>query len=170
MVISDFGTALPIVEKQGLKQQVKEKEADMLDSLMKIGAYRVEHFENINQVDVEAFGFYIRGELQEDAAYSWDAKAQLYAGLMMIHSKALMGHLRGIYVDVDSIENLQRPAYLQMKADLLAGLFKRILVLDEAALSGSEAAKADLLKVYIAIGGFTLLVCRNGECEPCPFF
>ncbi|HNR03157.1 MAG TPA: hypothetical protein PKK59_11540 [Anaerolineaceae bacterium] len=142
----------------------------MLDSMMKIGAYRVEHFENINRIDPQAFGFYIRGELKDAAAYSRDAKAQLYAGLMMIHSKALMAHLRGIYVDVDSIENLQRPAYLQMKSDLVAGLFKRIFVLDEAAILGSAAARADLFQVYVAVGGFDLLVCKNGECMPCLVF
>ncbi len=142
----------------------------MLDSLMKIGAYRVEHFENIDRIDPEAFGFYIRGELKGASAYSRDAKTQLYAGLMMIHSKVQMAHLRGIYVDVDSIENLQRPAYLQMKEDLIAGLFRRILVLDEAALLGSADAQVDLYQVYIAIGGFELLVCRDGECVPYPVF
>lgn len=142
----------------------------MLDSMMKIGAYRIEHFENISQVDAMAFGFYIRGELKDASAYSRDAKAQLYAGLMMIHTKAQMSHLRGIYVDVDSIENLQRPAYLQMKEDLLAGLFRRILVLDEDALLGSTAAIMDLHGVYLSIGGFELLVCRDGECVPYPIF
>lgn len=142
----------------------------MLDSMMKIGAYRVEHFDVFNQSDPQAFGFYVCGELTATHAYSRDAKAQLYAGLMLIHSKAQMAHLRGIYVDVDSVENLQRPAYVQMKRDLLAGLFKRILVLDEAALLGSSEARADLYQVYLAVGGLELLVCRDGECVPYPVF
>ncbi len=142
----------------------------MLDSMMKIGAYRVEHFENNNQVDLNAFGFYIRGELVDASAYSRDAKAQLYAGLMLIHSKMQMSHLSGIYVDVDVIENLQRPAYVQMKSDLVAGLFKRVLLLDERALLGNHEAEADLHQVYLAVGGFELLVCRDGECVAYPLF
>ena len=148
----------------------EEKEAEMLDSMMKIGAYRVEQFENKLQADPNAYGFYIRGELAETSAYSRDAKAQLYAGLMLIHAKMQMSHLAGIYVDVDVIENLQRPAYVQMKADLAAGKFRQILVLDEKALLGHPAAEADLHHLYLMVGGFDLLVCREGECVTYPLF
>lgn len=142
----------------------------MLDILMKIGAYRVEHFESEFQVDPFAFGFYIRGEVDTEGAYSHDAKTQLYAGLMLIHSKLQMSHLRGIYLDVDCLENLQRPAYVQLKADLINGLFKRVFALDESALLGTVKAEKDLHQVYLAIGGFELLVCKEGECIPLPLF
>lgn len=141
----------------------------MLDTLMKFGAYRVEHFNDEYQADLSAFGFYIRGEKQAGAYYR-DAKSQLYAGLMLIHSKQMMSHLRGIYVDVDALENLQRPAYCQMKSDLLNGLFRRIFVLDESALLGEPEAEADLRRIYRAVGGFDLLVCRDGDCTPLDLF
>ena len=137
----------------------------MLDTLLKFGAYRVEHFEYEYQADPSAFGFYIRGQKQE-GVYCRDAKSQLYAGLMLIHSKQMMNHLRGIYVDVDALDNLQRPAYRQMMTDLLNGLFKRIFVLDESALLGTPAADEDMRLIYRTAGGFELLVCRNGECTP----
>jgi hypothetical protein len=142
----------------------------MLDTLMKIGAYRVEHFESEFQADPFAFGFYIRGEVTTTDAYSRDAKTQLYAGLMLIHSKLQMKHLRGIYLDMDYLENLQRPAYVQLKADLINGLFKRVFVLDESALLGTLEAEKDLHKIYLTVGGFELLVCREGECIPLPLF
>ena len=138
----------------------------MLDTLMKFGAYRVEHFEYEYQADPSAFGFYIRGEKLEAGAYCRDAKSQLYAGLMLIHSKQMMNHLRGIYVDMDALENLQRPAYRQMMTDLLNGLFKRIFVLDESALLGTPSADEDMRQIYRTAGGFELLVCRNGDCTP----
>jgi len=138
----------------------------MLDTLLKFGAYRVEHFEYEYQADPSAFGFYIRGEKLEAGAYCRDAKSQLYAGLMLIHSKQMMKHLRGIYVDVDALNNLQRPAYRQMMTDLLNGMFKRIFVLDESALLGTPVADYDMRQIYRTAGGFELLVCRNGDCTP----
>ena len=142
----------------------------MLDTFMKIGAYRVERFECDYRVDPGGFGFYIRGEKTYDGAYSRDAKSQLYTGLMLIHSKQMMGHLRGIYVDVDSLENLERPAYMQLKVDLLNGLFRRIFVLDESALWAPGRVEDDLRLLYLAAGSFELLVCRDGDCTRMPLF
>mgnify|MGYP001768280892 CR=1 FL=1 len=142
----------------------------MLDTLMKIGAYRVEHFDFDNQADPSAFGFYIRGEKTATGAYSKDAKAQLYAGLMLILAKQMIGHLRGIYVDVDSLENLQRPAYRQMKIDLQTGLFKRIFVPDVSALMGTPRANEDVRQLFQMVGGFELMICRDGDCTPLELF
>lgn len=136
----------------------------MLDTLMKIGAYRVEHFEIDYRENPDAFGFYIRGEKSEKGVYCRDAKSQLYAGLMLIQSKKMMGNLRGIYVDVDELSNLERPAYVQMKADLINGLFRRIFVLDASALWAPGIVAEDLQRLYKAAGGFVLLVCQEGEC------
>jgi len=138
----------------------------MLDTLMTIGAYRVSYFNNSLNVNSLAFGFYIRGEKMAQDAYSRDAKNQLYAGLMLIQSKLQMHNLRGIYVDVDSLENLQRPAYVQLKRDLISGYFQRVFVLDESALLGTRPAENDLHEVFDLCGGFELLVCRDGECAP----
>ncbi len=142
----------------------------MLDALMKIGAYRVERFEFDYRENPEAFGFYIRGEKTDSGAYCRDAKSQLYAGLMLIQSKKMMGNLRGIYVDVDELSNLKRPAYMQMKVDLISGLFTRIFVLDPGALLAPGIVEEDLQQLYKAAGGFELLVCQEGECTQMSIF
>jgi hypothetical protein len=142
----------------------------MLDTFMKIGAYRVERFEVEERMDPDAFAFYIRGEKAESGAYCRDAKSQLYAGLMLIQSKGMMHHLSGIYVDVDELVNLQRPAYRQLKADLIDGLFKHIFVLEAAAFWAPGIVEDDLRQLYLAVGGFELLVCREGECTPLQIF
>lgn len=138
----------------------------MLDTLMTIGSYRVSYFNDSLNVNPLAFGFYIRGEKVAQDAYSRDAKKQLYAGLMLIQNRLQMHNLRGIYVDVDVIVNLQRPAYTQLKRDLISGYFRRLFVLDESALLGTRPAEDDLREVYDLCGGFELLVCRDGDCAP----
>ena len=141
----------------------------MLNTLMKNGAYRIDHFENKAGSEEQAFGFYVRGEPAGADAYSRDAKSQLYAGLMLIHTRLGMKNLRGIYIDVDRADNLQRPAYAQLKADLISGLFKTVFTLGENALLGSEVAKADMRRVHQLCGGFELLVCKDGVCTAVQF-
>jgi len=142
----------------------------MLDTFMKIGAYRVERFEVEDRMDPDAFAFYIRGEKAESGPYCRDAKSQLYAGLMLIRAKGMMQHLSGIYVDVDELVNLQRPAYRQLKADLVEGLVKRIFVLEDAAIWAPGIVAEDVRQLYLAVGGFELLVCREGDCTPSQIF
>ena len=147
----------------------EERKAEMLDTLTQIGAYRVSYFSSSQEPNPLAFGFYIRGEKATQDVYSQDAKMQLYAGLFLIHTKLQMRNLRGLYVDVDSINNLMRPAYLQLKHDLINGFLRRVFILDEAALFGTGEAEDDLRMVYETVGGFDLLVCREGDCVPVEF-
>ena len=88
---------------------------------------------------------------------------------MLIHTRLGMKNLRGIYIDVDRADNLQRPAYAQLKADLISGLFKTVFTLGENALLGSEVAKADMRRVHQLCGGFELLVCKDGVCTAVQF-
>jgi hypothetical protein len=141
----------------------------MLDTLTQIGAHRVSYFSSSQEPNPSAFGFYIRGEKTTLDVYSRDAKMQLYAGLFVIHTKLQMRNMRGLYVDVDSINNLMRPAYLQLKRDLINGFIRRVFILDESALFGTEEAEDDLRMVYKSTGGFDLLVCQEGECMPFEF-
>ena len=141
----------------------------MLNTLMKTGGYRIDYFDD-RENNPLYFGFYIRGEKSDLDAYSRDVKSQLYTGLLLIQSKHERQNLRGIYLDVDSLDNIQRPAYVQLKADLINGLFRRIFVLDESALLGTTAANDDLLSVYLMVGGFELIVCRDGECVAVDIF
>ena len=128
----------------------------MLDSLMKFGAYRVNYFEPFLKNSPEAFGFYIRAEIEQGQAYSHMAKHQLYVGLDLIQRILGMQNLVGIYIDIDCLSNLQRPAYQQMKQDILSGYFQRILVLEKDTIDGCPGAVTDLAKLADRIGGLEL--------------
>lgn len=168
---SKFGDLSGQLDSQALSlcSHGEERKAEMLDTLTQIGAYRVSYFSCSQEPNPLAFGFYIRGEKTAQDVYSQDAKQQLYAGLFLIHTKLQMRNMRGLYVDVDSINNLMRPAYLQLKRDLTNGFIKRVFLLDESALFGTGEAEDDLRMAYETAGGFDLLVCREGECVPVEF-
>jgi hypothetical protein len=135
----------------------------MLDTLMKFGAYRVNYFESLIRENPEAFGFYIRAEIEEGQAYSHDAKHQLYAGLDLIQRVLGMNNLVGIYMDINCLMNLQRPAYQQMKKDIVAGYFRRILVLDTAAINGCPGSEQDLNELSTIVGGLEMIVWQGSE-------
>ncbi len=138
----------------------------MLGAMMKFGAFHISYLNPVVDKYRKAFGFYLRAEISAGDGYSRGAKRQLYSGLMLIQHKLEMHNLVGIYLDVDSLDNLERPAYQQMKQDMLNGMFKRLFVLDEKAIMGSPTADIDLMKLFIKMGGFELLTCKNGECVP----
>lgn len=135
----------------------------MLDTLMKFGAYRVNYFEGLSQGNPDAFGFYIRAEVEDGQAYSHDAKHQLYTGLDLIQRFIGMKNLAGIYLDVNCLKNLQRPAYQQMKRDILSGYFRRILVLDEGALNGCPGSLRDLHELAGLVGGLEVISWRRSK-------
>ncbi len=141
----------------------------MLDAMMKFGAYRVDYLNQALTQNRKAFGFYLRAEISDGDCYSRGAKYQLYNGLTVIKRKLEMMNLVGIYLDVDSLDNLERPAYQQLKKDMLNGLFRRLFVLEEKAIMGSPTADRDLLKLFMQTGGFELFTCRNGDCVPVEF-
>ena len=138
----------------------------MLDAMMKFGAHRVDYLHHEPGRDPEAFAFYLRAGLSAGDRYSHEAKRQLYSGLDFINQHRQLKHLAGIYMDVDQLENLDRPAYQKMKSDMVNGMFRRVFVLDEAAIMGLPEANYDLLKLYVQTGGFELFTCKNGECLP----
>lgn len=138
----------------------------MLDAMTKFGGYRVDYLHHGLETDQKAFAFYLRAEIFPGDSYSHEAKRQLYTGLATIKQHLEFKHLAGIYLDVDSLDNLNRPAYQQMKQDMLSGKFKRLFVLDEGAVMGSPEADHDLLMLFIQTRGFELFTCKNGECLP----
>ena len=135
----------------------------MLDTLMKFGAYRVNYFEPLIQKNLDAFGFYIRAEIEEGQAYSHEAKHQLYNGLDLIQRVLGMNNLVGIYMDVNCLKNLQRPAYQQMKKDITSGYFRRILVLDTVAIKGCLGSEKDLAELAYLVGGLEMLVWHRSK-------
>lgn len=138
----------------------------MLDAMTKFGGYRVDYLHHGLENDRKAFAFYLRAEINSGDNYSHDAKRQLYKGLTIIKQHLEFKHLAGIYLDVDNLNNLNRPAYQQMKRDMLNGMFKRLFVLDERAVLGSAEADHDMLMLFIQTRGFELFTCKNGECLP----
>jgi hypothetical protein len=138
----------------------------MLDAMTKFGGYRVDYLHHGLEKDQKAFAFYLRAEILPGSSYSREAKHQLYTGLSIIKQHLEFNHLAGIYLDVDCLENLNRPAYQQMKQDMLNGMFKRLFVLDERAVLGSAEADQDMLMLFIQTRGFELFTCKNGECLP----
>ncbi len=135
----------------------------MLDSLMKFGAYRVEHFVPLDQLASDSFGLYIRAEIEKGQVYSHEAKYQLYMGLDLIHRLLGMQNLAGIYLDIDCLKNMQRPAYQQMKSDVLAGYFHRILVLNSLAISICPGSDTDLHELAGKAGGLELLIWNRSK-------
>ena len=134
----------------------------MLDALMKFGGHRIDYFLQARS-NLDAFGFYVCGGLGADCAYSLEAKHQLYFGLALIQSQLGLKNLVAIYIDVNDVNNLQRPAYVQLKQDLINGLFRRVLILDEAVLAGNPAAEADLATLSEQVNGFELFTCLAGK-------
>ena len=138
----------------------------MLDAMTKFGGYRVDYLHHGLEKDPKAFAFYLRAEIFPRDSYSREAKRQLYTGLSIIKQHLEFKHLAGIYLDVDSLDNLNRPAYVQLKQDMLNGMFKRLFVLNEGAIIGSAEADHDLLMLFIQTRGFELFTYKNGECLP----
>jgi hypothetical protein len=130
----------------------------MLDTLLKFGSYRVDYFDQTGHNPL-AFGFYVRGGIEAQSRYSREAKYQLYRGLGLIGSRLGLDNLAAVYIDVNDIANLQRPAYLQLKRDLLDGLFKRVFILESLALLGEPEADRDFYDFIVNIPGFELLSC-----------
>jgi len=138
----------------------------MLEAMTKFGGYRVDYLNHGLENDQKAFAFYLRAELIPGDGYSHEAKRQLYTGLAIIKQHLEFKHLVSIYLDVNNLDNLDRPAYQQMKQDMLKGMFKRLFVLDERAILGTPEADNDLLMLFIQTPGFELFTCKNGECLP----
>jgi hypothetical protein len=130
----------------------------MLNTLLKFGSHRVDYFDQTDG-NPQAFAFYVRGGMAADERYSHEAKHQLYGGLAVIRTALGLENLAAVYIDIDELANFQRPAYQQMKKDLLAGMFNRVFVFDFSALLGEPAAEADLADLTAKVGGFELFSC-----------
>jgi hypothetical protein len=130
----------------------------MLDTLLKFGSHRVDYFDQ-SGLNPQAFAFYVRGGMDAHHGYSADAKHQLYRGLALIASRLGFGNLAAVYIDVNDLENLERPAYVQLKRDLQAFMFNRVFILEDSALLGTPEADRDFAEISSRILGFELLCC-----------
>ncbi len=134
----------------------------MYEKIRDLGDYRVDY---LNQEAVgckEAFGFYVLGDAAEHASCSIKARRDLLTGLSAICTSLAGRNLVGVYVDVNHIANLDRPAYRQMKRDIQAGWFVRVLVVQTADLLGHPAAQADFEWLSEAVGGIEVTSLQGG--------
>jgi hypothetical protein len=140
----------------------------MLEALMKFGDYRVDRFFRAEYTG-EEFGFYICAQAGVAGSYCAEAKHQLYYGLALIHARGELSDLAGIYIDINDPANLQRPAYLELKQDIRAGHFRRVLLLEPASLLDCSQADEDLEELAKPIQGFELFTYQAGEPAVLPF-
>lgn len=123
----------------------------MFEAMMKNGAYRVDYLNHANRGLPGSLGFYILGSLPEADSYSHNAKHSLFSGLTLIREQLGTHCLVAIYLDVNTGDNLLRPAYQQMKQDMRAGMFHRLFVLEPAELIGSMELLADWAKFTMQV-------------------
>lgn len=119
----------------------------MLDALTKFGGYRIDLFEH-NRSNNNAFALYVRGGLVPGSQYSLEAKQQLYFGLALIQTVLGLEKLAGVYVDVNDLANPDRPAYRELKREILAGKIRRVLILDPSAILGHPVADRDMAELF----------------------
>jgi hypothetical protein len=142
----------------------------MFDTFRKPGSFRIDYLNNAARGSPQAFAFYVRGELEDDAPYSITAKHHLCAGLNIIRKNLNCDHLVGIYVDINQAVNLFRPAYVQMKRDLRAKFFRQVFTFHSGDLIGDRAALTDLKELYRDVDGFDVISYRNGTLERASIF
>ena len=140
----------------------------MFETLMTKGGYRIDLVNRKAGGTGDALGFYVRGDLAKGVPYSLDAKHHLYAGLDAIRKYHDEKNLYAVYLDIDRICNLARPAYLQLKRDLLYGAFRKVFVFSPDDLLGCEAAIRDLVALYRRVKGFELITEQQGILTPIP--
>ncbi len=134
----------------------------MIETLMVQGGHRIDYLSEDAAGKPEAFGFYVRGDLEDREPYSQEAKHHLYAGLDAIQKQLGRENLVAVYVDINSAEAQNRPAYEQMKRDILAGKFRRIFTFTASDLLGDRATLKDLLELYDELEGFEWITCDEG--------
>ncbi len=133
----------------------------MFTSLSKLGSYRVDYVNHTAAGTTDALAFYVLGDLQEGQAYSTSAKHALFTGLDIIRNSYGLENLVAIYMDVNTADNPERPAYLQMKQDLENGIVNHVFVLYASHLVSEGESSRDWERFSRSIGGVEVLVDRK---------
>lgn len=134
----------------------------MFETFMHPGAYRIDYFNGAAMGNSEAIALYVLGNLPQQAAYSNQAKHNLAAGLSLIQIEIGKQNLVAVYIDINSADNLARPAYQQMKWDIRLGLFHQIMVHDMLDLAMDAAVMEDLCDLYREVRGFKVITYHGG--------
>jgi hypothetical protein len=134
----------------------------MFETFRKQGSFRIDYLNNAARGSPEAYAFYVRGEVDKNAPYSITAKHHLCAGLNIIRKNMNCDYLVAIYVDINQAQNVYRPAYVQMKQDMRAGMFRQVFTFHSGDLTGDHIALTDLHELYRDLDGFDVLSYHNG--------
>jgi hypothetical protein len=133
----DFDLDLFIEDENAFFARQESMEANMYAAMMKNGSYRVDYLNKAAMGAANAFGFYVTGGLQNNERYSHAVKHALMAGLLLIKQNCSEQFLVAVYMDVAEPDAPVRPAFAQMKADMRAGMFRRVFVTQIEHLAGS---------------------------------
>jgi len=137
----------------------------MFEVLMQKNGYRVDYFEQ-NAQTPNSFAFYVCGRLKMGECYSSQAKRNLYAGLSVFARNNAWKHLAAVYLDVCGESSKERKAYLQLKADVRAGMFTKVFVMRLEDLASSTADMDELRQLEKEVKGFEVCVLQKGEFNP----
>jgi len=137
----------------------------MFETFMHPGAYRIDYFNGEAMGRPDAIALYVLGNLPEQAAYSNQAKRNLVAGLSLIQKEIGKQNLVAVYIDINTADNLARPAYQQMKWDIRLGVSHQIMVHDMSDLAIDSAVMDDLNTLYREVGGFKVITYHTGVCR-----
>ena len=151
-----------------LKGPAPVMEAKMFTTLMNFGSYRVDYLNKQRIGDPHAVGLYILGNLSGEETYSRSAKRALYLGLTMVREQLGMENLVGIYVDINCPNQTSRQAYLELKKDVKAGMFRRVLVQSLSDLFSDADSFSDWWNFYRELARCEILTMADGLIKPTP--
>ena len=146
-----------------------EMEDTMFEAMMKFGGYRIDYMNREHAGKPAALGLYVLGDLPAQQSYSRVAKHNLFTGLVLIREQHEEQNLVAVYLDIASPYDAHRPAYQQMKHDINAGMFRRLLVPSVHDLSGDEDMSADFWNFYRALEWIEILSTDSGAMTPVHF-
>jgi hypothetical protein len=84
----------------------------------------------------------------------------------MIQSGIGLEKLAGVFVDVNDLSNIERPAYSQMKQEILSGEIHRVLILDRSAILGNPAADEDVMELFRQANCLEIFTLTSGKIQP----
>lgn len=127
---------------------VERMETTMYSAMMKTGSYRIDYMNKTAMGTLSAIGLYVVGDLSPDEKFSRSARRALLTGLLLVKERIGIEYLVAVYLDINSNNNPARPAYKQMKADMRAGMFRRVFVEHPSFLTGSDELSSDWWNFY----------------------
>ncbi len=140
-----------------------EMEQTVFEAMMRYGAYRIDRMNPERMGKPEAIALYVLGDLPHQQSYSRRAKHHLLTGLMIVRQELGIQNLVGVYLDINDGSNLERPAYQELKRDLRAGVFRRILFIPGEEVGGLDPSLQGWRQFFIDLPSCELLIFQSGH-------